>query len=151
VAKCLERIRAGRHAAGRGLEGYEVICGVPMVIGADPRACADPVRAHVAHFLAMGSRRRNTYVALAEQLGYGAEAHRVYELARIGDFAAAAATVPFALVDEVSLLGPEERIADRMRQYAEAGVTILAVSPAGPPQRRAELLSIAARAAASGG
>jgi F420-dependent oxidoreductase-like protein len=149
VAQCLERIRDGRQSTGRGLEGYEVICSVPLVLGPDPHACAEPVRAHVAHFLAMGDPRRNTYLALAERLGYGAEARRVHELARIGDFAAAAATIPFDLVDEVALLGPEDRVADRMRRYAEAGVTILALSPSGPPQQRAELLAVAARIAAN--
>ncbi len=40
----------------------------------------------------------------------------------------AAAAVPFEFIDSTSLLGPVDRIADRMRAYAGAGVTTLSVS-----------------------
>jgi hypothetical protein len=37
--------------------------------------------------------------------------------------------VPFEFIDATSLLGPADRIAERMKAYAEAGVTTLSVSP----------------------
>jgi alkanesulfonate monooxygenase SsuD/methylene tetrahydromethanopterin reductase-like flavin-dependent oxidoreductase (luciferase family) len=40
----------------------------------------------------------------------------------------AAAAVPLEFIDRTSLLGPRERIAERMREYAAAGVTTLSVS-----------------------
>ncbi|HKE65220.1 MAG TPA: LLM class F420-dependent oxidoreductase, partial [Micromonosporaceae bacterium] len=40
----------------------------------------------------------------------------------------AAAAVPFEFLDRTSLLGPVERIAARMRDYAAAGVTTLSIA-----------------------
>jgi alkanesulfonate monooxygenase SsuD/methylene tetrahydromethanopterin reductase-like flavin-dependent oxidoreductase (luciferase family) len=42
------------------------------------------------------------------------------------------AAVPLEFLDATSLLGPRERIAEKMTEYAEAGVTTLAVSPYTP-------------------
>ncbi len=39
--------------------------------------------------------------------------------------------MPQQLVDDTTLLGPVERIADRMQAYAAAGVTTLTLAPAG--------------------
>mgnify|MGYP004593140721 CR=1 FL=1 len=46
-------------------------------------------------------------------------------------FAEAAAAVPRDFIDKTSLIGPKERIRDRLHAYAEAGVTTLTVSPWG--------------------
>jgi alkanesulfonate monooxygenase SsuD/methylene tetrahydromethanopterin reductase-like flavin-dependent oxidoreductase (luciferase family) len=40
----------------------------------------------------------------------------------------AAAAVPQEFIDRTSLLGPADRIADRMRDYAASGVTTLSVT-----------------------
>ena len=40
----------------------------------------------------------------------------------------AAAAVPFEFIDRTSLIGPPERIRDRLPAYAEAGVTTLSVA-----------------------
>jgi len=47
------------------------------------------------------------------------------------EYRAAAAAVPWEFVDRTSLLGPKERIAERMQALAESGVTTLSVSPTG--------------------
>ncbi|GIG59854.1 hypothetical protein Lfu02_42260 [Longispora fulva] len=39
----------------------------------------------------------------------------------------AMAAVPYEFVDRTSLLGPVERIAERMKAYAQAGVTTLSI------------------------
>src|SRR5262249_41103362 len=43
----------------------------------------------------------------------------------------AAAAIPHELIDSTTLLGPVERIADRMAAYAAAGATTLTLSPGG--------------------
>lgn len=40
------------------------------------------------------------------------------------------AAVPFEFIDQTALLGPKERIADRLQAYAASGVTTLTVSSA---------------------
>ena len=41
--------------------------------------------------------------------------------------------MPFEFIDSTSLIGPKERIRDRLPAYAEAGVTTLAVASYGGP------------------
>jgi alkanesulfonate monooxygenase SsuD/methylene tetrahydromethanopterin reductase-like flavin-dependent oxidoreductase (luciferase family) len=44
-----------------------------------------------------------------------------------GDLRGGAAALPAGFIDRTALIGPVERIADRMREYAEAGVTVLSI------------------------
>ena len=56
------RCGAGRAKAGLSLDGFDVAPTVPVSIGPDPQACADPVRGYAALYLGgMGSREQNFY------------------------------------------------------------------------------------------
>ena len=141
----LAEIRAGAERSGRSLDGFDVVPTVPLVPGEDWRVCADAVRAHAALYLGgMGSREKNFYNRLACRMGFAAEAADVQEKYLAGDRAGAMAAVPLAFLDAVSLLGPEERIAEKMTEFAEAGVTTLAVSPFGPEPAAALRIAAAA-------
>lgn len=125
----LERIAAGRAKVGLTLEGFDIVPTVPVVVGDDLEACAAPVRGYTALYVGgMGSREQNFYNQLATRLGYGAEAEEIQERYLARDYAGAAAAVPARFIDEVSLLGPKDRIRDRLAAYAEAGVTTLTVA-----------------------
>jgi F420-dependent oxidoreductase-like protein len=129
----LALIRAGAEAAGRSMDGFDVVPTVPLVVGDDWRACADAVRGYAALYLGgMGSREKNFYNQLACRMGFEAEAAEVQEKYLARDQAGAMAAVPLEFLDATSLLGPEERIAEKMTQFAEAGVTTLSVSPFTP-------------------
>jgi F420-dependent oxidoreductase-like protein len=129
LGESLALIEAGRAKAGLTLEGFDVVPTVPLVTGPDVAACADAVRPHAALYIGgMGSRKKNFYNALAGRMGFeeaAAEVQDAYLERRYGD---AAAAVPFEFLDATTLLGPTERIADRMAAYAAAGVTTLNVS-----------------------
>jgi F420-dependent oxidoreductase-like protein len=126
----LAQIRAGAEQAGRSLDGFDVVPTVPLVPGDDWRTCADNVRAHSALYIGgMGSREKNFYNQLAVRMGFEAEAAEVQEKYLAKDYAAAMAAVPLEFIDATSLLGPKERIADRMTAFADAGVTTLTVAP----------------------
>ncbi|MDT4988457.1 MAG: hypothetical protein QOI74_2551, partial [Micromonosporaceae bacterium] len=115
--------------AGAGLDGFDVVATVPVVIGDDVASCAELVRTYAALYVGgMGSREQNFYNQLATRMGYGAAAAQVQELYLAKRHRDAAAAVPLELVDRTSLLGPVDRVADRMRAYAESGVTTLAVA-----------------------
>jgi F420-dependent oxidoreductase-like protein len=130
AAEQLAAIRAGREQAGATLDGFDVVPTVPLVVGDDVATAAEPVRAYGALYIGgMGSREANFYNALARRMGYDAAADRVQHLYLARDYAGAAAAVPLDFVDQTSLLGPPDRIAERMQAYAEAGVTTLSVSP----------------------
>lgn len=64
-------------------------------------------------------------------MGYEKEAAEIQEKYLAGDKEGAAAAVPRELIDSTTLLGPVDRIAERMRAYADAGVTTLSLAPAG--------------------
>jgi F420-dependent oxidoreductase-like protein len=132
AAEHLARVRAGREKAGRTFDGFDISATVPVVIGDDVTACADPVRAYAALYLGgMGSREQNFYNALATRMGFGDAAAEVQERYLARRYDAAAAAVPFQFIDATSLLGPVERIADGLQAYADAGVTTISVSPYG--------------------
>jgi alkanesulfonate monooxygenase SsuD/methylene tetrahydromethanopterin reductase-like flavin-dependent oxidoreductase (luciferase family) len=73
----------------------------------------------------MGARGRNFYFNLACRYGYEEAAHKVQEVFLDGRHEAAAAAVPDALVDEVALCGPRERIAERLEAWRACGITTL--------------------------
>jgi len=128
----LAHVRAGRAKVGKTLGGFDVVASVPMVVGEDPVACADPVRPYDALYIGgMGSREQNFYNDLAARMGYPDEAAEVQDRFLRRDYDGAAAAIPAEFVDATSLLGPPGRIAERMADFAEAGVTTLSIMPFG--------------------
>jgi alkanesulfonate monooxygenase SsuD/methylene tetrahydromethanopterin reductase-like flavin-dependent oxidoreductase (luciferase family) len=75
----------------------------------------------------MGARGANFYNALVRRYGYEREAERIQELYLDGKQRQAIAAVPDSLVDDVALVGPRERIADRLAAWRESGATTLLV------------------------
>ncbi|MGI3780807.1 MAG: LLM class flavin-dependent oxidoreductase, partial [Janthinobacterium lividum] len=120
----------------------------PLSVGADPRTCADPVRAYAALYVGgMGSREQNFYHALAVRMGFAEAAGEIQDLYLAGRPRDAEAAVPYELVDRTSLLGDRSRIADGLARLADAGVTTCALVPHGVDLRaRLDALTTAAEA-----
>jgi alkanesulfonate monooxygenase SsuD/methylene tetrahydromethanopterin reductase-like flavin-dependent oxidoreductase (luciferase family) len=85
----------------------------------------------------MGSRGKNFYNDLMRRYGYEEEAEKIQELFLGGSKRDAAALVPDAFVDEVALVGPKERLAERLDAWRESGATSLLVSTQQPEAIRA--------------
>jgi F420-dependent oxidoreductase-like protein len=149
----LDALRAGRAKAGLGMDGFDVAATFPLSVGPDPQACAEPVRPYAALYVGgMGSREQNFYANIARRMGFEAEARQVQDLYLDHRQREAAAAVPYGFVDRTSLLGPPERIADRLVELAEAGVTTVNVSPYGPTaEARVEALRVLTGAAERAG
>lgn len=129
----LGQLRSGRAKAGKDLAGFDVVPTVPVVVGDDLGACAEPVRAYSALYIGgMGSREKNFYNRLAVRMGYEREAKQVQDLFLDRQHRAAAAAVPFEFIDRTALIGPVERITDRLHAYGAAGVTTLSVATYAP-------------------
>lgn len=125
----LAHVAAGRARAGRDLAGFDVVPSVPVVVGDDVAQCAELVRWYAALYIGgMGSRDQNFYNQLAVRMGFGEAAARVQDLYLAKQHREAAAAVPMEFIDATSLLGPVDRIAARMRDFAAAGVTTLSVT-----------------------
>jgi F420-dependent oxidoreductase-like protein len=107
-------------------ERFDVAPTVPIVCGPEVAACRAHVKPRLALYIGgMGAPGRNFYNDLACRYGYEADARRIQALYLAGKKDDAIAAVPDALVDEVALCGPRERIRDRLAAYRAAGVTTL--------------------------
>jgi len=123
-------LEAGRTKAGKTLEGFDIVPTVPLVVGDDARACADPVRPYAALYVGgMGSREKNFYNQLAVRMGFEQAAAQIQDKYLSRDYAGAAAAVPYEFLAQTALLGGKEQIAERMQALAESGVTTLTLSP----------------------
>jgi F420-dependent oxidoreductase-like protein len=110
-------------------EGFDIAAGAQALVCDDVQAGIEQLKPYYSFYLGgMGSRRQNFYNAIAARYGYEQEVKRLQELFLEGKQREAAAAVPDALVDEVALVGPPERIRDRLDAWREAGVTTLLVS-----------------------
>ena len=77
----------------------------------------------------MGSRDKNFYNALVRRYGFEQAADEVQDLYLDGKKEEAAAALPDELIDQTSLVGPKERVAERLAVYRDAGVGTLICSP----------------------
>ena len=128
-SELIEHLRAGRERTGATMDGFDVSATVPVVVGDDLEAAAAPVRAYSALYIGgMGSREQNFYNRLAVRMGYDEAAQQVQDLYLRREYEAAAAAVPFEFIDRTSLIGPPQRIKERLARYADAGVTTLSVA-----------------------
>ena len=95
-------------------------------MGDDLAACRNHIKPHLALYVGgMGAREKNFYFNIACRYGYEADAHKIQDLYLAGRKAEAIMAVPDALVDEVALCGPRERIAERLRVWRDSGVTMI--------------------------
>jgi len=126
----LQHIERGRAKSGAGITGFDVAPTVPVVIGDDLAACADVIRPYTALYVGgMGSREQNFYNQLAVRMGYPDEAKKVQDLYLDRQIREAAAAIPQEFIARTSMIGPKDRITERIREYAAAGVGTLSVSP----------------------
>ena len=76
----------------------------------------------------MGHRSRNFHKELMARMGYESEAQQIQDLFLENKRVEAIAAVPDGFVDEIMLIGPRERIRDRLDAWRESPVTTLMVA-----------------------
>ena len=114
-------------------DGFEVAATVSVLVGDDVQGLRDSLKPNLALYVGgMGAKGRNFYNSLMRRYGWEAEAERIQELYLGGHQREAIAAVPDELVDAVSLVGPKERIRDRLAAWRETPVTTLIVGSAQP-------------------
>jgi F420-dependent oxidoreductase-like protein len=96
------------------------------------RRALDDQRPFVALYAGgMGARGRNFYNDVVRGYGWADEARRIQDLYLEGKKDAAAAAVPAEMIEAMSLIGPRGHVAERLAEFAAAGVTTLNVTPLG--------------------
>ncbi|MPZ72056.1 MAG: LLM class F420-dependent oxidoreductase [Nitriliruptorales bacterium] len=118
-----EQLDAGLRGAGRSSEDFDIAASVMVAAGDDVSACRDQLRPFLALYIGgMGARGRNFYNDLATRYGFGEAAAVIQDLYLDGRKDEAAAAVPDELVDEVALVGPIDRIVDRLAAWTQSRV-----------------------------
>jgi F420-dependent oxidoreductase-like protein len=113
----------------RARPGFDIAPAVPAIVTDDVAGGRAALKQYYSFYIGgMGARSKNFYNDLFARYGYEAEAREVQELFLGGQQAEAAAAVPDAFVDEVALVGPVERIRERLAAWRASGATSLLVS-----------------------
>lgn len=116
---------------------FDVAPTVQVVVVDDVDAGRDALRPFFALYVGgMGARGKNFYNDLFARYGFEREARAIQDAYLDGRRQEAAALVPDAFLDEVALIGPRERIAERLDAWRESGATTLLCSTRQPEALR---------------
>jgi F420-dependent oxidoreductase-like protein len=123
-----------KQGGGKSLASFDIAPTVMVLLGDDVDSLRGLAKPMVALYVGgMGARGKNFYNDLACRYGYEAAAKEIQDLYLDGKKGDAIAAVPDELIDEVALVGPRERIADRLEAWKESGITTMVVG-AGQPE-----------------
>ncbi|MGA2320815.1 MAG: LLM class F420-dependent oxidoreductase [Solirubrobacteraceae bacterium] len=118
-----------RPGARRKLEEFEVAATVPLIVTEDVEKAVEALRPFYALYLGgMGAKGVNFHANVAIRMGYEAEVNEIQDLYLEARKDEAAARVPRALIEELSLIGPPEKIRDDLAKWRESIVTTLLLS-----------------------
>ncbi len=109
-------------------QNFEITVHTIVDINDDLQAALYPVKAMLGFYVGgMGSKKRNFHKELMNRMGYGDAAEEVQNLFFAGKRDEAIAAVPDEFADEISLVGPRERIAEKLQDWKKTPVTTLLV------------------------
>jgi len=115
---------------------FEVAAVMTVVPGDDVEKCADVVRPFLALYAGgMGARGANFHFEVFARMGYEDVALKVQDLYLAGKKKEAAAAIPLAMVEDVALVGPLDKIRDEAAKWRETCITTFLV---GGPARMLE-------------
>ena len=119
-------VDAGLAKAGKTLDQFDIAPTVSVVINDNLDIAYNMLRPMLALYVGgMGARGKNFYYDLAVRYGFEAAATEIQDLYLSGDKGAAMARVPAELIDAVALVGPRERVRERLSLWRNSPVTTL--------------------------
>ena len=126
-----------KAGAGKSLDSFDVAPFVTVIVGDDVEQCRNMMKPMLALYVGgMGARNKNFYNDFVTRMGYEEAAARIQDLYLDGKKAEATAAVPDELVDAVALLGPRERIAERLERWKSVPVGTMVLGVAQPEALR---------------
>src|SRR5438067_3409710 len=118
-----------RDGARATPDTFEVAATVPLIVTDDIEAAADMLRPMYAlYFGGMGAKSANFHANVPIRMGYEAEVRKIQDLYLDGKKEEAMAAVPQKLIEELTLIGPKEKIRDELEAWRESSVTTLLIS-----------------------
>ena len=122
-------VDAGLAKAGKTIEQFDIAPTVSVVTIAIKDVCYNMLRPTLALYVSgMGARGKNFYYDLAARYGFEDAATEIQNLYLAGDKGAAMARVPAELIDAVALVGPRERVRERLALWCNSPVTTLNIT-----------------------
>jgi F420-dependent oxidoreductase-like protein len=130
VADSRALLEEGAARSGRSIDdGFDIAPTVNVCIDDDIDRARDQMRYFIALYVGgMGSRERNFYNELVQRYGFEDAAREIQDLYLDGRKDEAAAAVPAELIDTITLVGPTDKVRDRLAVYRDAGVGTMNVS-----------------------
>jgi F420-dependent oxidoreductase-like protein len=132
VGESRELLEEGARRGGKdGLaDDFDIAPNVNVCIDDDLDRARDSMRPILALYVGgMGSREKNFYNQLVQRYGFEEEAKKVQDLYLDGKKEEAAAALPAELIDSVALVGPKDKVRDRLAAYRDAGVGTIITTP----------------------
>jgi F420-dependent oxidoreductase-like protein len=118
----------GRPGAHRSKSEFEVAATVPLIVTDDLEAAADALRPMYAlYFGGMGAKGTNFHANVAIRMGYEAAVAKITGLYLAGHKDEAAAAVPTRLLEQLTLIGPKDKIRHDLDAWRESIVTTLLI------------------------
>jgi F420-dependent oxidoreductase-like protein len=124
-----ESVDEGLAKAGKTLDDFDIAANVTVVLDDDVEMARNQVKPMLALYIGgMGAKGKNFYYDLAVRFGFEEDAEKIQGLFLGGNKGEAMMAVPDALVDEVALCGPADRIKDQFQMWKDSPVTTLNVA-----------------------
>jgi F420-dependent oxidoreductase-like protein len=122
-----------RPGARRSRDEFEVAATAPVIVTDEPGPAIDAIRPMYAlYFGGMGAKKVNFHANVAIRMGYEKEVDEIQDLYLSGKKQEAAAAVPTELIEQLTLIGPADKIRHDLEAWRESSVTTLLVG--GDPQ-----------------
>ncbi len=122
-----------RETARRTADSFEITATVPVIIHDDVEAAADFLRPMYAlYFGGMGARGANFHNDVPVRMGYADAAKEIQDLYLDGKKSEAAAAVPTALIEQMSLIGSEDKIRYELDAWRESMITTMLIGGDAP-------------------
>jgi F420-dependent oxidoreductase-like protein len=118
----------GRAGARHSADAFEVAATVPMIVADDLEAVADMLRPMYAlYFGGMGAQGTNFHADVAIRMGYEGEVAKIQGLYLSGHKQEAAAAVPTAMIEQIALIGPADKLRGELDAWRDSLVTTLLI------------------------
>jgi probable F420-dependent oxidoreductase len=116
-------VRAGREAAGKRAEGFDIVAAVPSAV-ADPGEAWATMRRDLLTYFSLPF-----YRAMIEASGFGADIAAFDQAAQAGDGEAMQAAISDGFLAALTAVGDEDAVRAGVQRYLDAGATSPCVGP----------------------
>lgn len=126
-----QHVDLGLSKAARGKAGdeFDIAPLVPVVVNDNLEVAYNQLRPFLAIYIGgMGAKDKNFYHDLACRFGYAEAADKIQDLYLSGEKGQAMMAVPEELIDEIALVGPKERIKERLSPWIDSPITTMNLS-----------------------